>query len=102
MYRFKNVSRIAVALSMAMLVTACATYYKVKDPATGNVYYTDKVKRASSGAVTFKDARSNAEVTIQNSEVTEISKGDYTAGITAPATPAPAAAPEAEPAPAPE
>ena len=108
---FTNMKGIIVVLFTGLLLTACATYYQVKDPATGNIYYTEKVKRESGGAAVFKDARSGAEVTIQNSEVTEITKGEYTTGISAPApaaapapkpAPAPAPAPEAAPAPAPE
>jgi len=111
MKRFRIMSWIFVPLAVGLLVTACASYYKVRDPGTGNTYYTEKVKKESGGAATFKDARSGAEVTIQNSEVTEISKGEYTAGISAAASkpaaptaapaPAPAPAPEAAPAPAP-
>jgi hypothetical protein len=100
MKRLTSLSWIVVLLAVGLLVTACATYYKVRDPGTGNTYYTEKVKKESGGAATFKDARSGAEVTIQNSEVTEISKGEYTAGISAP-TSTPAPAPTAAPAPAP-
>jgi len=107
MKRFANMKWLILSLSMGLLVTACASYYKVRDPGTGNVYYTEKVSRESGGAAKFKDARSGAEVTIQNSEVKEITKGEYTAGISAPAsTPAPAPtaapAPTKTPAPAPE
>jgi hypothetical protein len=100
MKRFRIMIWAVVPLAVALLVTACATYYKVRDPGTGNTYYTEKVKHESGGAATFKDARSGAEVTIQNSEVKEITKGEYTAGISAPAS-TPAAAPTAAPAPAP-
>jgi hypothetical protein len=104
MKRLTRMRLLVVPLSIAILVSACATYYKVRDPATGNIYYTEKVKRETGGAAAFKDARSGAEVTIQNSEVTEISKGEYTAGISTPAAtpaPAPAAAPAPAPAPTP-
>jgi len=101
MIRIRTISWIFIPLAMGLLVTACATYYKVKDPATGETYYTDKVKRESSGAAMFKDNRSNAEVTIQNSEIMEITKDEYKAALTAPAAP-PAPAPKAAPAPAPE
>jgi hypothetical protein len=103
MFEVKNISRLAVAFSMAVLLTACATYYKVKDPATGETYYTDKVKRESGGAAMFKDARTNAEVTIQNSEIMEITKDEYKGALMVPApTPMKSPAPEAAPAPAPE
>ena len=87
-----NLSRIGlvVTLSTGLLVSACATYYKVKDPQSGSIYYTQKVKREG-GAVMFKDARSGAEVTIQNSEILEISGKEFDAGRTTP-TSAPSAA----------
>jgi hypothetical protein len=96
MKRFNMNSRIVVLLSMGFLMTACATYYEVKDPTTGNIYYTEKVKRDQSATI-FKDARSGAEVTIQNSEIREISGKEFDAGRAAPA-----AKPAAAPAPAPK
>jgi len=103
MKRFRSLRWLIVPLSIGMLVSACATYYKVRDPATGNIYYTEKVKRETGGAAAFKDARSGAEVTIQNSEVTEITKGEYTTGISTPASaPTAAPAPTKTPTPAPE
>ena len=109
MKRFTNKTRIVVLLSAGFLLTACATYYKVTDPSSGNIYYTEKVKREGSAAQ-FKDARSGAEVTIQNSEVLEISGKQFDAGLktpvtkaapASPAAPIPAAAPSAAPTPAP-
>ncbi|HTN42704.1 MAG TPA: hypothetical protein VMN77_02790 [Nitrospiria bacterium] len=87
----KEMSWLIVPLSLALLVTACATYYKVRDPATGDVYYTEDVKQGGTGAAMFKDARSGSAVTIQNSEITEISEQEYKAGVS---TPAPAPAPK--------
>ncbi len=79
---------------------ACSStkYYMVKDPSTGKVYYTEKVKKED-GSTTLTDAKSKATVTIQNSEITEISEQSYEQGVAAaarlrplaPATPAPAA-----------
>jgi len=88
-----------VVLSAGFLVSACASYYRVKDPATGSVYYTEKVKREGSAAM-FKDARSGSDVTIQNSEIKEIEKKEYYEALVAPAS-KPAATPTAAPAPAP-
>jgi len=96
-----------VLLFAGLLLSACASYYRVKDPSSGSVYYTEKVKREGSAAM-FKDARSGAEVTIQNSEIKEIEKKEYYEALVAPAskpattpTAAPAPAPSAAPAPAP-
>jgi hypothetical protein len=51
----------------------------VRDPGSGTAYYTTDIDKAGSA------------VTLQNSEVREISKDDFTKGLTAPA-PVPAAA----------
>jgi len=60
-------------------VIGCAHYYEVKDPATGNVYYTEDVDKEGSAAV-FKDSRTGQEITIQNSEIREIDKSDFEGG----------------------
>jgi hypothetical protein len=83
MKRLANKSSVVMMLFAAFLVTSCGSYYKIADPTSGNLYYTEKVKREGSAAM-FKDARSGAEVTIQNSEVKEISKKDYEAGLKTP------------------
>jgi len=98
-----------MALCAGLLVTACASYYRVVEPQSGRAYYTQDVKQERGGAVKFKDAGSGAVVTIQNSEVKEISGKDFDAGLAAaktkpaPAPTAPAAPAAAAPAaPAPE
>jgi hypothetical protein len=102
-----------VVLGLVILVAGCASYYRVKDPQSGNVYYTDKIDNVRGGAVKLKDARTGSMVTIQNSEVKEISSDEYKAGLAAPVSmptptsapaapaPAPAAAPATEPTAAP-
>jgi hypothetical protein len=90
-----------VAVSgLVLLAAGCTTYYKVTDPQSGREYYTDKIDSDRSGVVKLKDARSKSTVTLQSSEVKEISSSEYKAGLAAPvskpapaATPAPAAAP---------
>jgi hypothetical protein len=98
---------IAASLCAGLLVVGCSsTYYKVTDPHSGTAYYTQKVDTlVGTGAVKVKDARSGSVVTLQSSEVKEISEKEYKAGIAAPVTPptpAPAAAPAAAPEKAPE
>ncbi len=89
-------------LGLVLLVTGCASYYKVRDPQTGNVYYTEDVDQLRGGAVKLKDARTGSEVTIQNSEVKEISSKEYKEGLAAPISmPTPTVAPAAAPAEAP-
>jgi hypothetical protein len=79
-----------LTLFMMLLFTACGSYYMVKDPSSEKIYYTQKIKTKKEGAVAFKDALTGSEVTIQNSEVTQIKKDEYKKGI----TPAPEAAAE--------
>jgi len=114
-FKIKNWFVTALVVLSGVLATACASYYKVMDPTSGTVYYTEKVDRGSGGAVTFTDSKSGADVTIQNSEVKEISEKEFEVGrysaptskpapvAPAPAAPTPAPAPAApESAPAPE
>jgi hypothetical protein len=98
--------RLLGAMALTMLVAGCGSYYQVRDPASSTQYYTTDVDKAgSAGAVKFKDAKTGSEITLQSSEVKEISKEDYNKGLTAPAakpaaaaaTPAPAAAAPAVP-----
>jgi hypothetical protein len=98
------------SLCVGLLVVGCASYYKVTDPQTGKEYYTQEIDNVKGGAVQLMDARTGSTVTIQNSEVKEISKDEYKAGLVAPVSkpapvaapaPAPAAAPSVAPAPTP-
>lgn len=68
----------AMLLAVVLATAGCASYYRVTDPNSGRVYYTDDVKRnLQGGAVQFKDAKSGADVTLQASEVLEISSDDF-------------------------
>ena len=96
MNRFDMNSRSVFLLTIGLLMTACATYYEVKDPTTGKTYYTQEIKRDGSASM-FKDARSGSEVTIQNSEVKEIDGNAFDAGLKTPVSkpsPTPSAAPD--------
>ncbi len=85
---------IIAGLCIGLLIGGCASYYRVTDPETGKVYFTQDVDTVSGGAVKLKDARNGDIVTIQNSEVKEISKHEYIEGLTVPVTtPAPSTAP---------
>jgi hypothetical protein len=97
-----------VLCGMAGLLAGCGgNYYKVNDPAGDRLYYTTEIEQSKAGAITFKDKKSGSKVTLQSSEVKDISKEEFEAGIKAPAaapakaTPAPAAAAAPAPAPAP-
>jgi len=85
----KNID-IAILTLCGLMVTAggCATYYKVTDPASGQNYYTTKVEdKAATGAIKFEDEKSGSTVTLQSSQVKEISKEEYTSALKKPAVP---------------
>jgi len=89
------------ATACTVLLAGCSGgYYMVREPGSATPYYTTDIEKAGS-AVQFKDARTGSAVTLQNSEVKEISQDDFTKGVTAPApVPAAAAAPPSVAAPA--
>jgi hypothetical protein len=102
MKRSMRYGLLVVSLCVGFFVVGCASYYKVTDPQSGNAYYTQKIENVMGGAVKVKDARTGSIVTLQNSEVKEISEKDYKAGLAAPVTkPTPTPAPAAAPAPVP-
>ena len=57
------------------------TYWKVNDPYTKTVYYTDRLDKLSSGAVAFTDAQTGNMVSIQNSEVKKITEEEFKAAV---------------------
>jgi len=73
--------RIAIILVLCSLFLGCTTYYKIHDPATGSTYYSTDIDTERGGAVSLKDERTNAQVTIQNSEIMEITADQYDAAI---------------------
>jgi PBP1b-binding outer membrane lipoprotein LpoB len=96
----KSVS-LASILVLAFLTAGCSNYYRVTDPASGRSYYTHEVEDAGkAGAVKFKDAKTGSKVTMQSSDVKEISSEEFDAAMKPAAPPAPAK-PAAIPAPAP-
>jgi hypothetical protein len=71
-------------LCLALSISGCTSYYRVTDPASGKNYYTTEVKETGrSGAVKVKDAKTGSMVTLQSSEVKEISEEEYKAGLAA-------------------
>jgi hypothetical protein len=80
--RFRSAAIVLAATSLAL--AACgSTYYLVKDAESGREYYTTNLMH-SGDAITFKDGKTRSTVTLQNSEVTEISKDQYGASTGAP------------------
>jgi uncharacterized protein YceK len=79
-----NVRRFVIIMAcvLALSIAGCGSiyYYKITDPSTGNAYYSQKVeKQKQGGSVSFTDAKSGNMVTLQNSEIAEISKDEYKA-----------------------
>jgi len=70
---------VVMLLAASLGLTACAsTFYLVKDPESGREYYTTGLKRSESG-ISFIDGKTLATVTLQNSEIIEITKNQYVA-----------------------
>lgn len=73
-----------ILCGLTVTVVGCSSYYRVTDPASGKAYYTTKVGEAGkAGAVKIKDAKTGSTVTLQSSEVKEISSDEYKAGLQA-------------------
>ncbi len=68
-----------------VLVAGCTTYYKVQDPAGDRAYYTTDIDEKRAGSISFKDEKSGSKVTLQSSEVKEISKEEFEAAVKSPA-----------------
>ena len=87
-----------ILCGMAGLLDGCGgDYYRVNDPAGDKLYYTTDIDRTKAGAITFKDQKSGSKVSLQSSEVKEISKQEFEAGVmglaAAPAAKSPVEAP---------
>lgn len=66
-------------IAAALVAAGCAsTYYKVTDLGSGRAYYTDQVVQHPGGGVSLVDARTGDNVTLQNSDITVITKEEYT------------------------
>jgi hypothetical protein len=68
--------------AVLLFIAGCQTpNYQVRDPNTGRTYYTKKIVRKPSGAVTLTDGVTGDTVTLQNSEVSEITEQQYNNAI---------------------
>lgn len=74
-----------ILCGLAVAVAGCSSsHYRVTDPASGKTYYTTKIDNAGrAGAVKIKDEKTGSTVTLQSSEVKEISADEYEAGLKA-------------------
>ena len=76
--KFGTVRYLRIGL-LFLVATGCTSYYRVTDQATGRTYYTTDLDRTDSGGVVFKDAKTFSKVTLQSSEVREVSRQDFEA-----------------------
>ena len=63
------------------ILTGCSNYYRVNDPAGTKEYYTKDIDKTKAGAITFKDEKSGGVVTLQSSEVKEITEEEFNAAV---------------------
>jgi len=70
-----------LACAVTFALAGCATYYKVQDPVSGKVYYTEKIDSQSNGAIRFKDEVTKTRVTLPESEIMEVTEDQYKANI---------------------
>jgi len=68
---------LGAVVALAAMTVACSHYYKVSDPAGSKEYYTTDVDEAEGGAIKIKDEKTGATVTLQSSEVKEISEEEF-------------------------
>jgi hypothetical protein len=73
----KIISRLLASISVLAMVVGCGSYYRVTDPASKNIYYTDEIDQIKGGAVKFRDAKTGSDVTLQSSEVKEIKSEEF-------------------------
>jgi uncharacterized protein YceK len=76
--------KLVACLICAVFLVGCGSYYKVTDPASKSIYYTEDIDQMKSGAVQFKDAKTGGEITLQSSEVKEIDSKEFEEGIKPP------------------
>jgi hypothetical protein len=73
--------RVLLCLVCVVFLFGCGSYYKVTDPVSKNIYYTEDVDQMKSGAVKFKDVKTGGQITLQSSEIKEIDSKEFDAGI---------------------
>jgi len=69
-----------VSFILLLAVMGCASYYKVVDPVSKNVYYTQSIDKMGNGVIQFKDQVSKNKVTLPQSEIMEVTEDQFMAG----------------------
>jgi uncharacterized protein YdeI (BOF family) len=71
-----------ILCGMAGLLAGCGgNHYRVNDPAGTREYYTTDIDQTKTGAITFKDQKSGSVVTLQSSEVKQISEDEFKTAV---------------------
>ena len=65
------------AVMLAFALSGCTSYYRVSDPTGNKEYYTTDVDNIRGGAIKITDERTGSVVTLQSSEVKEITKEEF-------------------------
>lgn len=70
---------VGLSLSLFILVMAagCSRYYQVRDPASDSLFYTQNIDEKRGGSIVFQDDKTGSLVTLQSSEVKEISEHEF-------------------------
>ncbi|MFA5180310.1 MAG: hypothetical protein WC405_03255 [Syntrophales bacterium] len=68
---------LVVSCLMLLAISGCGSYYKITEPTSKSVYYSKDYEKTKMGGLSFKDAKTGAIVTIQNSEIKEISRDTF-------------------------
>ena len=76
--------KLVACLVCVLFLAGCASYYKVTDPASKSIYYTNDIDQMKNGAVKFKDAKTGSNITLQSSEVKEIDSKEFKEGTEPP------------------
>jgi hypothetical protein len=77
-----RIMALGILCGMTGLLAGCGgSYYRVNDPAGERQYYTTEIEKTKAGAITFKDEKSGSVVTLQSSEIKEISGDEFKAAI---------------------
>jgi hypothetical protein len=58
-------------------VMGLGTYYEVTDNSSGQIYYTDNLRREPHGVIEFEDPGSGAVVSLAGASVREIDESEY-------------------------
>jgi hypothetical protein len=77
--KFHTFARLSTAV-LFLFAAGCTTYYRISDQTSGRVYYTTDYDRSDSGAIIFEDAKNRSKITLQSSEIREVSRADFEAG----------------------